>query len=302
MRSLATIAAAAGVVSAGAPLHARDTLRLQPSTPWNVHYADDSCRLMRQFGEGEQQVILVLDQYEPGDEFRLSFVGKPVRVRSDGPVDGELRFGPNEAEEEISAMAGTVGDQAALFVGGERRIAPLSEQQRENASEEARRDGRYVEVPPIGPAREAAATWLQLSGIVRDDLVLETGPMDKALAALRQCSWETVTLWGLDAEEQTTLSRKLYPTRPSSTWIDPDDYPREMLRGGYQSIVNYRLMVDETGTPTSCHIQTETRPKEFGDVVCSAIMRRARFEPALDAQGKPVRSFWRQTVQFRMCC
>ena len=303
MRLILTFALAVGMASAATPLHARDVLRLQPTSPWNLHYADDSCRLARIFGEGDRQVTLIFEQFEPGDEFRLSFAGKPVKLRTEGlPVDGELRFGPNEADAEISAVPGTMGDEAAIFVSGEQRIAPLSEQQNENLSEEAWREGRHVEVPPIGTEREAAATWLQLSEIVRDDLVLETGAMDKPLAALRQCSWDTVRAWGLDVEQQKTLSRKLYPKSASASWIGADDYPRDMIRSGFQAIVNYRLMVDETGMPTSCDIQTETEPTEFGDLVCNSIKKRARFEPALDAQGKPIRSFWRQTVQFRICC
>ena len=29
-------------------------------------------------------------------------------------------------------------------------------------------------------------------------------------------------------------------------------------------------------------------------------MKRARFEPALDADGRPVPSYWRQTVNYRI--
>ena len=75
-----------------------------------------------------------------------------------------------------------------------------------------------------------------------------------------------------------------------------------MLRDGYEGIVNFRLLVDQAGKPTDCEVQRSTRPKEFDDAVCRAAMRRAEFEPALDAQGKPVPSYWIATVNFRICC
>jgi hypothetical protein len=43
-------ALAAGPLSAKAP---PTPLTLEPSSPWNMHYADDSCRLLRSFGKGD---------------------------------------------------------------------------------------------------------------------------------------------------------------------------------------------------------------------------------------------------------
>ncbi len=43
----------------------KEPLRLSPSSKWNVHYAEDSCRMGRSFGEGDQKVILVADRYQP---------------------------------------------------------------------------------------------------------------------------------------------------------------------------------------------------------------------------------------------
>lgn len=124
--------------------------------------------------------------------------------------------------------------------------------------------------------------------------------MHKAMAALRQCTWETVEMWGFDVEQQKTLSRKPYPTRPPATRFSPADYPARMLTSRNQGNVHYRLMISEEGKPTACHIQESTRPKDFDDAVCAAVMKRARFHPALDATGKPVPSYWAQTVAFRL--
>jgi len=39
---------------------AKGPLQLKQSSPWNVDYADDRCRLMRQFGEGDDKVFAIL--------------------------------------------------------------------------------------------------------------------------------------------------------------------------------------------------------------------------------------------------
>jgi TonB family protein len=301
MRRILSILSGLAVASASSPLHARDVVRLKPSSPWNLDYAEDSCRLARRFGGAGQQITLVLDQFGPGEDFQMILGGNVLDtyLRVQRPVKLTVRFGPVEAAAETTADTGKIGEERALLVHGAQRLAPISDAEKK-ALEESDEGGAPFTPEPIGQAREAAAAWLELGKGLRSDLVLETGPMDKPLAALRECSWDTVKSWGLDVQQQKTLSRHLQPKRDSRTWLSPADYPLAMVRGGQQGIVNYRLLVDAAGKPTACHIQTSTRPKDFDEAVCRAIMKRAKFEPALDAQGKPVPSFWRQTVRFRL--
>jgi TonB family protein len=298
MRQFVLCAAAAGFLCSEASGKTREVVRLQPVEPWNLHYADDSCRLARTFGTGKQQVILVLDQFEPGEWFRVMFVGKLVAARTGfSRSDVAVRFGPNEAPSEEYFTTGSVGDKPALIVNSAIRLAPMTKAEKDAHDESIRRPP-HVDPPQIGEAREAAATRLELTKALSHDLILETGPMAKPLAGLRECAWDTVKSWGLDVEQQKRLTRKAYSRRPAYEWFSADDYPSNMVRGGYQGIVNFRIIVDEKGNPTSCHIQESTRPKEFDEAVCKAVLKRARFEPALDAQGKPVPSYWRQTVRF----
>jgi TonB family protein len=298
MRILIAIIAAVGAASIVAPAQARDVRRLQPSSKWVIDYADDSCRLSRSFGEGDRKVMLFLEQFVPGDTFNMMFVGKSVDLRSQRDK-ASVRFGPNEEESEETGVAATTNNTPAIILHGHQRLAPLTDAE-ESAAKAAVDRNMPFDPPPIGAAREKAATWLELGRILRFNLVLETGPMDEALAALRECSWDTIRSWGLDIAQQKSLTRRAYPTQAAYSWFSDDDYPGKMLIRGYEGIVNFRVLVDETGRATSCHIQSSTQPKEFDDVVCRVVMRRARFHPALDARGKPAKSYWRQTVTFRM--
>ena len=81
------------------------------------------------------------------------------------------------------------------------------------------------------------------------------------------------------------MSRKVSranPERSGSTAGLSDQW----LRGGYEGVVNFRLLIDAEGhSRLPATIQTSTRPKEFDDAVCSIVMKRVRFNPALDANG-----------------
>lgn len=299
MRKFLTAALVLGLASP-MPAQARDVLRLKPSSQWFLDYAEDSCRLARKFGAGDQQVTMFLDQFEPGDLFHMILGGEVLQPNRDRrPHKIMLRFGPHESEYEALVDTGTMDEKRALFVSGQLRIAAMSDAEKAASKEAQEREQSFVPAP-LGRAREAAVKQIELTKGLRWDLALETGPLDKPLDALRNCAWDTVRLWGLDVEQQKTLSRRAYPKRTSRNWFSADDYPDQMARGGYEANVNVRLIIDEAGQPKSCNIQSSTRPKDFDDAVCKALIMRARFEPALDARGKPVPSFWRHTIRFRL--
>ena len=297
MRCLISVGILAATLAA--PSQAREPIRLKPTSNWYLDYAEDSCRLARKFGTGDDEVLLFLDQFAPGDSFHMIVSGSKLRPKTTRMfLDVSLRFGPNEDAFKTKVTPGDLGTKRALIFSSE-RIAELTDAEKAPA-EEHRKTGTPAALPPIGNARESAVRWMEIKGATRHDLVLEVGSMSKALDALRTCSWDTVRLWGLDVEEQKTLSRAPIATRSPETWCSAEDYPRELAVGGVQGNVNFRLIIDETGKIASCNIQKSTRPMEFDDLVCRLAIKRGRFKPALDAAGKPVRSYYRQTIAFRI--
>lgn len=300
MRFISVIPALALCALVTTPAEARGVRRLQPTGKWVVEYAAETCRLAREFGEGNQRVTLFFEQFVPGDIFHLMFVGRSFDSGGVGPAKAAIRFGPNEpVDPDNSVSVATVGSAPAILLGGFQRLAPTTQAEQE-AAKEASENDRHYNFAPIGSAREQAATWLELGKVLPFDLVLETGPMDRPLEALRQCSWDTVKSWGLSIDEQKGRTRYATPTASPQTWLKTSDYPAAMLNQGYEGIVNFRLIVDANGMPVSYRVQSSTRPQEFDDIVCRQVMKYARFKPALDAQGKPIKSYFRQSVRFRL--
>lgn len=282
-----------------APLLAKEPLRLAPSSKWHVNYGKDSCRLARSFGTGDDEVLLTLDRFQPGPMIYLTLIGRPVGVRGT-TREMTLQFGPVEPKQERSFSVGSLSggkpavivDRSLLFVdggpewNGTDTVQPPEERGRK--------------LPAIDPARYASVTYLAVDIRGKRPLVLETGSIVAAEAVLAACTDDLLSGWGIDVAAHRSLSRFATPKGSPGDWLTSNDYPMTMLFGGNQANVDFRLIVDETGKPKSCHIQQSTRPEAFDSAVCKGIMRRAAFEPALDAAGKPVASYYLNRVRFRM--
>lgn len=284
-----------GTASPAVAQSGKQPLVLKQSSAWNVDYADDRCRLMRQFGADDDKVFAIFDRYGPGDRFRLTVAGKPVKTLI---LNGDLaiQFGPSEAEQEVEFYSGTTAEYPSLIIQKQIRVAPLSPA--EKTQIDAAPDDVWVDLPDIGPEREGAIRNLTVGKPLRQPVVMELGSMRKPFEALGKCVDNLMASWGIDVEKHKSLSRGTKPLTSPAKWVVAQDYPVKMLRAGQPAIIEFRMSVAADGKATSCHIQSTTRPKEFDDAVCGSLMRRARFAPALDAEGKPLASYYRNTVRF----
>ncbi len=276
---------------------AKEALVLKPTSAWHVDYADDRCRLARQFGEGDQQAYVFFDRYGPGEYFRLTLAGKPMTTFTD-KGDAAVQFGPAEREQQLLFFNGNSGKLPALVFASGARLAGPSEAEW-NAIKSRGKD-EWIDLAPISEARQKAIKYMAIGKPLRRHVRLETGPMRAPFVALDTCIDNLMTTWGIDVEKHKLLSRNVTPTESPGNWVVSRDYPLDMLRSGQPAIVEFRLSVGADGVPTACHIQSTTRPREFDDAVCKSVMRRARFDPALDATGTPLASYYRNTVRFQI--
>ena len=271
-------------------------LTLKPSSKWQVDYGEERCRLFRQFGEAKQTVLLFMDLYGPSEYYRLTIAGKPVRTAVQ-KGDATIRFGPVEEEQKLAFLSGTIVKEPALVFSGSSRLAPPSAA--ELLAFKNREKSEWIELQPINEERQKSVRHLLVGKPLRKPVLLETGSMRAPLAALNKCVENLLTSWGVDVEKHKSLSRAATPLKSPGKWIVSSDYPSDMLAVGQPALVNFRLSIGQDGVPTACHIQATTRPKEFDKAVCNSVMRRARFSPALDAQGQPLASYYQNGVYFR---
>lgn len=296
--SAAGVTIVASAVLASAASAKDEPLVLRPSTEWNLQFAGDSCRLQRFFGEGKDRVALVIDQYEPGDLFSMVVAGRPVKKlgRTAKPSPVSIQFGPSDASFEPEAWFGDLGElkPAAIFM-----YAALGPWTAERRGEPAAEQGdETIDVLARGFTAEDAARieWLELKK--NKSIRLATGPMGETVKGLQICMADLMARWGLDVEAHRKLTRRAQPLNDIDDWLLDRDYPIMAVRAGSQGMVHYRLIVDEHGKPVDCSIQGATEPADFSKVTCARLIRRAEFQPALDAEGQPIKSVFLSSVSF----
>ncbi|WP_428630532.1 TonB family protein [Sphingopyxis sp.] len=81
-----------------------------------------------------------------------------------------------------------------------------------------------------------------------------------------------------------SCGRKPTPRGSPNGWISGADYPAGASGDGRVSVT---LVVDTGGRPISCVVTQSSGVDLFDQAACSALQRRARFNPALDAYGRP---------------
>jgi TonB family protein len=76
------------------------------------------------------------------------------------------------------------------------------------------------------------------------------------------------------------------------------DYPAEALAQVAQGSTEVRLQVSEIGRVEKCDIQRSSGSAALDQATCEVITRRSRFQPALDAAGRPVASIHTGTIKW----
>jgi hypothetical protein len=242
---------------------------------WQVDYDKEACHLLGKFGEGEDHVIVRLTRYQPGDQFDLTLFGKRFRGLN-ASIELKMAFGSGPAVK-VDAMSGTAG-KIPLIAMSSLRVDGWQ--------------GKWAEAQDITPAQEAAIADATVSIPRRRPFRLGFGSLGKPLAAMRECQTNLVKFWGFDPQVQAGLSRRPTPTDEPAKWLRSSDFPMGSAMGGHNGIVQFRLDVDTEGKLSACHVLYRTEPDDFADLTCRALTKRVRFDPALDAAGTPVRSFY----------
>lgn len=269
---------AALVLLSTQPCMAEDApLQLAPSGPWRADYAEDSCALQRDFSSGEESVTLRLRQFAPDDLLEITLASDTFRLRNRKP---RYRFEPEEAWHEVEFHE--------IMRDGKARAIVFSALLHDKPS---------ASVPAeVREARERAIEALTVEGGLAEDVSLRTGPLEAPMKAMRRCLDDLVGTWGLDPATQRSLSRRV-ADKEGEYWPDP-------LKGDFRTAVidwpssriEFLLFVDEAGHIGDCRIVNAPREDPLSVAMCNAVPRDWQFVPALDADGRPTKSYHRGTI------
>lgn len=288
-RSVLALSAVSLVLSA-APLTA-ETIEVAPSGPWNVDFGEERCRLTRTFGQGDDQHLLLIEQYWPGRSFGLTAAGAAFsKFRNQQATT--VAFSDAQTPQSLQSWTGDIQDFGPAVIFSRLFLTP-------------RPDGSaQAETPPSGvPTSDmTAARSVQFVSLKQGkaEVRLMTGPLDQAFGVLDNCALDLIGTWGLDIEQHRTATRM-------ARLIDRDAvvrkvvaaYPRDAANIGEQGLVRMRVTVTPEGTVSDCAVIKATETQRLESPACK-VMQTARFEPALDAAGAPMRSYYTENITYQM--
>jgi len=270
-------------------------LVLEPSSAWHIDYDDEKCRLTRTFGEAENTHLLYLDMAGPAMAFDMTVAGPGFVDYSDNR-EVLVSFGTNEPFVEDSYFIGSIESFGPALIMDKIR-ADLIPWGQWNRSEEKNIAPAFpiLAVEPIGSSERITITQERETPVV-----FATGEMRGALVSLNDCVVSFIEHWGLDLAKHRTATRlPEWANMRSIVRRILSSYPSSTIRGGEQGNIQIRVIIDERGQVTECH-QLETNLREAVKSPLCPLMEDARFEPALDAQGQPMRSYFLQTIRYTL--
>jgi hypothetical protein len=121
-----------------------------------------------------------------------------------------------------------------------------------------------------------------------------------AVEALIKCEDRKMREWGIDPASLQVLQSRPRPTMPLYKWFSTDDYPRLAIAYRVKSDVVALVDVGPDGTVRKCTVINRQLVTLFKDATCRVLKDRARFHPAIGADGTPVSAPFVVRVRFTL--
>lgn len=244
---------------------------MQPSGKWTVEFADNACVLSRRYGPQEDPTYLNLKAPLLGTAYEVFIIEPKPKINNN------KSFGEGWVERPDGSKATTIYSSSYRTVD-ESRLIRLTIN-----------SDNYV----VGQDGERLILHLNK----RQTYDFAMPGFKKAQAVLENC------LSGLRTEhvgkEVTNLiATSPKPKRPVVSYFSVGDYPAEAVAKGEQGYVGALAWVASDGRVDDCKVIESSHRRTLDDRTCEIIRKRVRFDPGLDAEGKPIRSPYYQRIRW----
>ena len=233
----------------------------QPTSKWLAEFADHQCILSRAYGTPKNVLILAFEKLPTQTGIQLTVLKTD---RSTIQAHGWARVGFLKASAvDVAFGAHRVGSDVRKIIF-------------EKIEDESYRAAVESGVVSLSIPKELEEAFA----------VPGFGP---ALKILDQCVVNLGEVWGISKDHQARVSRPAKLIEPRSLF-DSNDYPDGALKKDASGKTIVRYAVDEAGRSSNCVVLKSSGNKLLDLASCSKLLQRARFEPALDVQGRPMSS------------
>ncbi len=295
MRSIPFFVLASLAVPAFADDAAKPVPTLEPDGAWVLDYDDHRCRAARKFKalDGSEPTLFYLEQYVPAAVVDWLVTGGAVTKRR----AWDVRFGPRNEPFEVSNEGVSLGEYGRAIMGSGTGKFEYDIEKRTEANQEVIRKRGALE---LDPETADGIDWLEIEGDSSDAVRIPLDNLPKIYEAMNTCMADLVRSWGYDPAKR---AEAVTGTRPLNMHVMAreiiEDYLRQKTKSGNFANFSMRLMVEADGTVSKCVMLAKTVADGFDSSACRTMVKKARFEPAKDAEGNPLPSYYMQELHYR---
>src|SRR5574338_419716 len=245
---------------AASPSAAQPVQPLQPLKNWVVDYAEAQCMASRDYGDAGNPVTLGIRPAPNGETYEL--------------LVGRHRSGPVFAEEQEGSVD---------FGGGPTKAWLLH-----YGSDTKKHDIYQFRISAADMARARSATSVKLLAKSGPEFAFVLRSMPALLSGLENCTADLKRYWNMNGAQEGTIVTP--PKGDVRNIFTDDDYPSQAMSQDQEGDARYLLLINEKGKVAACHVETPSGVPVLDAMGCQVIRERAKFTPALDRGGKPIRS------------
>lgn len=241
-----------------------------PTKPWVLDYGETACTALRDYGTPEAPLTLAFRPSPNGNIVRIAV------VRSGH--GGDARHFP------LTLALGAV---------------PLTSSGLRFAAAKGAKDVVWINVERSALDALAAVPEIGLRGGREIDERFALPNIAAVLKGLDTCTADLIRYWNI-GEGSAASAHPPEPTMNPQDWVNRGDYPAQAMDEKKAGTVAFVLLIDETGKVKDCMVEKTAGIASLDAQACIVLLERARFRPARDSSGKPVRSAWSSRFTFRL--
>jgi TonB family protein len=239
---------------------AAPTPPLRPSGAWVLDYDATQCIASRQYGTDKNAVTFAIRPAPNGGNYEL-LIGRP-------------RYGPMFGEELNGSVDFGNGPIKAwlLHYGGSKKKVSI--------------DQFRISAAEMAQARTATSVNLRTGDGMSANIALTNMP--ELMKGMDDCNADLKRYWNIENPEKQNVAVEV--KGDVRNVFRSTDYPQEAMKNRQEGRVQFLLLINEQGKVAGCNVVEASGIPALDGMGCQVIVERAKFQPALDKQGKPIRS------------
>lgn len=244
----------------GLPEERANAALFQPVQGWVLDYADTQCIAYRDYDNVKKPITLAFRPAPNGETYEILVARKTTAPEFAEELEGSIDFGNGPIKAWLLHYR---ANKTNLDVYQYR-----------------------ISATQMAQARSARSVTLQTKGSGNFAFSLQSVP--QLLSGLDACTADLKQYWNMGGEKDGRIATAA--KGDVRGLFSANDYPWQAQSLNQEGNAQYLLLVDEKGGVAGCHVLVPSGVPALDAMGCIALQSRAKFRPALDRNGKAVRS------------